>query len=384
MRRKLRLLWPALCVPCACANESRGSVWDATPGASATATDGSPPANTVTSDGGEASPGDDGDGSSDTINSDARFDLGDGNASHGGGDGIGCAKVDFLFVVDNSSSMIAHQQALAASFPGFVAAIEERIESADFHIMAVDSDTRADQSDGCGECHDRCVLGITKNCGFDGPSECEDLACAAIDPEAPDDCDYVLGAGVIDDRWQQACGLATDDRFIQGTQPDLTEAFECIATTGVGGTGNELPLGAMVNAVSMNGAGECNEGFVRDDAILVVTILSDALYLGEAGSSPQPWYDALVAAKGGNASAIVVLALLRNEPDVVPGPACQLGATTCAAGGFFPCKTNYDEFVSMFGERGFMHSICIDDYTPFFASALDAIELTCDEFTPEG
>ena len=122
---------------------------------------------------------------------------------------------------------------------------------------------------------------------------------------------------------------------------------------------------------------------MRDDALLVVTVLSDALYAGEANGSPQPWYDALVQAKGGGAENVIVLALLRNEPSEVPGPGCQLGASTCGdQGGWSDCHTTYDDFVDMFGDRGFMHSICIDDYEPFFSSTLDTIELACDEFEP--
>jgi hypothetical protein len=313
------------------------------------------------------------------------FDVAQGGSAEGGAGG-GCSKVDFLFVVDNSSSMINHQQALTASFPGFIAAIEERIESGDFHIMVVDSDTKADPNNGCGECYDRCVLGQAKDCGFPGGAigECEGLACGDIAPEAPDACDYVLGAGVIDDRWQQSCPLAGDERFLTDGQPDLSQTFSCIAQTGVNGTGNELPMGAMVAAVGMTAPGQCNAGFLRDDAILVVTVLSDALYQGEVGASPQPWFDALIAAKGGDPEAIVMLGLFRADPDQLEGPACMAGAATCGDGGFLSCHSSYPDLVSLFGDRGFAHSICVDDYEPFFSSALDAIETTCDEFEPAG
>ena len=332
-----------------------------------------------TTDGETTGPADDDDGEVPIL------DVGSpGSGGDNPGGGLGCKKVDFLFVVDNSSSMLAHQEALATSFPGWMSAITGRLDTSDFHVMVVDTDTRADQSDGCGECHDRCVLGITKNCGFEGPTECESMACGEIAPEEPDSCDYVLGAGVIDDRWQQPCSLNGDGRFLTGNEADLQAAFECVGRTGVNGTGKELPLTAMTEAVRLSAPGECNEGFIRDDAILVVTIVSDALMQGESTMPPLPWYDALVDAKNGRAENIVVLALLRNEPDSVPGPGCQAGTLTCGSGGFLTCDSNYDEFVRLFGDHGFMHSICIDDYTPFFSSALDTIELTCDEFEPEG
>lgn len=339
----------------------------------------------------------DGDGSGDgdgDSGGGVRFDVGEGGEESGGDGGSegGCNKVDFLFVVDNSSSMFSHQEALTASFPAFIQSITDRVESNDFHIMVVDTDTKADPSDGCGECYDRCVASpaTSKNCGFNDPNDsgapnvCNGMQCADISPEAPDACDYVLGAGVIDDRWEQPCGIQGDQRYITGGQADLADTFACIAKTGVYGTGKELPMGAMVDALAMNGAGQCNEGFVRDDAILVVTILSDALYAGEAYQPPQAWYDALVTAKKGNAEAIVMLGLFRSDPAVVPGPACQLGAGTCGSGGFTNCDTTYEDLVYLFDDRGIANSICIDDFGPFFTSALDTIELTCDDFTPVG
>jgi hypothetical protein len=296
--------------------------------------------------------------------------------------GLGCSKVDFLFVVDNSSSMFNHQATLAANFPGFITAITDRLETTDFHIMVADTDTKADPNDGCGECYERCVQGIAKDCGFNDPNDsgapgiCNGMACADISPQTPDSCDYLLGAGVSDDRWEQDCGFATSDRYIVDGQPDLTGTFECAARTGVYGTGKELIMGAMSAAVAQNGPGECNEGFVRDDAILVVTLLGDAVYepgqWSNAGE-PQDWYDALVDAKKGVAETIVVLGLLNSVG--INGGACEWPGAS---------SSDYKDFVEMFDERGFHQSICTEDYAEFFFSSLDTIEVVCDEFEPVG
>ena len=56
-------------------------------------------------------------------------------------------------------------------------------------------------------------------------------------------------------------------------------------------------------------AGGCNEGFLRDDAILVVTFITDEEDTGSAGN-PDSWKQTLVDAKGGNEEAIVVLGLV--------------------------------------------------------------------------
>src|SRR5688572_4421644 len=52
----------------------------------------------------------------------------------------GCTKVDFLFVVDNSLSMLEEQTALVQSFPGFMRVVEQALGASDFHIMVVDTD----------------------------------------------------------------------------------------------------------------------------------------------------------------------------------------------------------------------------------------------------
>lgn len=79
-----------------------------------------------------------------------------------------------------------------------------------------------------------------------------------------------------------------------------------------------------------------------------------------------------------------MLALLRSDPAVVPGPGCQLGAAVCGDSQYVDCDATYEDLVYMFDDRGIAHSTCLDDFEPFFTSALDTIELTCDEFTPVG
>jgi hypothetical protein len=55
----------------------------------------------------------------------------------------GCEKVDFLFVIDNSGSMLDEQQSLIASFDGFIEAIQGTLMAQDYHIMVVDTDAES-------------------------------------------------------------------------------------------------------------------------------------------------------------------------------------------------------------------------------------------------
>src|SRR5688572_22431789 len=67
------------------------------------------------------------------------FDLGPAD------DGIpdpleGCSKIDFLFVIDNSGSMGAHQTALITSFGPFIDTIFATVQAQDYQILVTDSD----------------------------------------------------------------------------------------------------------------------------------------------------------------------------------------------------------------------------------------------------
>jgi hypothetical protein len=72
------------------------------------------------------------------------------------------------------------------------------------------------------------------------------------------------------------CDLHGGHRYIVGDDPDMAGAFECIAKVGASG-GDPLMGDAMIAALSpkLNGPGGCNEGFLREDALLVVALISD-------------------------------------------------------------------------------------------------------------
>ena len=87
-------------------------------------------------------------------------------------------------------------------------------------------------------------------------------------------------AGVVfpagKDSSARRCDLAAG-RYITRDDPDPIAAFLCTAKVGSGG-GIDTPADAMVAALSWPLLGThgyptgCNQGFLRDDALLVVTI----------------------------------------------------------------------------------------------------------------
>ena len=273
------------------------------------------------------------------------------------GDGDGSQKVDFLFVIDNSGSMLEEQTALSNSFPAFINSIQSTLDQAqEYHIMVIDTDHWV---------HAGCAL----LCGFPPlPGLCVGYECGVTVPEQ---CEDILGAGVTHPKGADAsnmdCNFQNGLRFMTDQEPNLVGAFQCAARVGTGSTDDpERPMEAMVQAVGNSPQIQtCNNGFLRDDAILVVTFITDEDDNAGDGSSGDvnTWRQALIDAKNGDDTSIVALGLF--------------GGNGCAED-----SPRLTSFVDSWGDKGFYGSICSNDYDAFFQEAVDIIDTTCDEFTP--
>jgi hypothetical protein len=292
-----------------------------------------------------------------------KFDLGQGSAGDGVTPEDGCQAVDFLFVIDNSVSMEGEQAALVEAFPGFIDTIQTTLAAdSDYHIMVADTDE-------WGRCN-------TAN-GFMGMDNGSDTCNAYIAQTNFVACDAVRGAGVVHPAGQFAsnmpCAFSGGKRYIEAGEPDLAAAFTCAAQVGVAGHPSERPMDAITEALSdpLNAPGGCNEGFLRDDALLVITFMSDDPNY-EDTDGPAQWYDAVVAAKGGDPTAVVVLGLTPNWPG-------------CQPNGGPPKGAHWTEFLEMF-DNGLHGDVCGDaaSYIDFFSQAVSTIDQACDSFTPPG
>jgi hypothetical protein len=254
----------------------------------------------------------------------------------------GCTKIDFLFVIDNSSSMRDEQQNLVQSFPGFVDVMRDVVDVTDFHMMVVSTS---------------------------GDREDEDEP--ALDA---DECDEIQGAGRRFSRDGDDCGIQGGRSYIDQAQPDLEATFSCVAEVGTGGSLVEEPMDSLIAATSagLNAPGRCNDGFLRDDAILVVTVITDEE--DDSDSEPEEWPKALLAAKKGNPDAIVVLGLVGDnniDGGLRGGPCSRLDADGAP---------RLQQFVDSFS--GMLGSVCAPDYTPFFQTAVGSIDSACEDFVP--
>lgn len=276
----------------------------------------------------------------------------------------GCrGKVDFLFVISASGTMAPIQQQILTLFPTFYSALSSEFADFDVHIMVVEPDHSWNMGD-CSLCGEGCDPdGMLPTCG------------AQLDA-----CDSTIGAGVTfpagKDSSAQRCSVA-NGRYITREDPDPFAAFDCIARVGSGG-GVALVADAMVAAVSppllgINGYPPgCNQGFLRDDALLVVTIITtngDS----ESNGPAQAWVDALTAAKHGEGDAYQVL-VITTDVDT-PQHLC---------GEYSPDINRLRTFVELLPEgHGLIESVCADSYEPFFVAAVDAVLERCDAYVPQ-
>ncbi len=324
---------------------------------------------TAASEPGTSTPTSDGSSAAESSSGALKFDIGGetGEITTGAAD-QGCKKVDFLFVIDNSASMEDNQKALIASFPGFIASIKDTLSaSSDYHIMVVDTDDD-------GRCKKPCDVNSTDYKDF----------CAVVKPNACnaklDVCDTTRGAGVVHPvglySSNVACPITGGSRYMLPEEPDLPGTFACVATVGTAGNPSERPMNGMTEALTpaINGPGGCNEGFLRDDAILVILFISDDPNF-EDEDKPQDWYDAVLASKKGNKDAIVVAGLIPEDGIACTGkpvPADQINGA------------HWAEFITLWGDHGLRGSICEMDYAPFFMQAVGIIDEACDNFQPPG
>jgi hypothetical protein len=186
-------------------------------------------------------------------------------------------KVDVLLVLDNSGSMGEEQANLAANFGPFI----DRLEAAgaDYRIGITTTDVGGPNCQGpasggalqASSCLDRPAdfvfgqldvhqVACTAHCSL-GDAELE------LRPSAIAGSDEMLARP-----WIESFNGVSN--LPAGVDP-LT-AFQCLAPQGISGCGWESPLEAIARAIgNINDESRPEHGFLRDDALLAVLIVTD-------------------------------------------------------------------------------------------------------------
>jgi hypothetical protein len=283
----------------------------------------------------------------------------------------GCkGKIDFLFLISRLGTMKTEQDKLLPSLPGFIATIEAMFPDFDSHVMVANPDGywpgwNCKVPELCGTEPYTCdPFAPGFQCGFD--------TWDIIKP-----CDEAFGAGILfnvgPDSANEPCVLAEGRRYMAlPGEPSPVTAFDCIARVGNGG-GNMLGE-ALVAAVSpaLNADDGCNAGFLRPDALLVVTMITDTED-EESKGSPKDWYEAVVTAKG-DPGAVVMLAIQPQTLMGEPKPNCTYDGQDH--------MLRLRDLIRMFPyhEEG---DCCAESYVPFFETAVGRVVEACSSFVPQ-
>ncbi|MFW6051853.1 MAG: hypothetical protein ACODAU_11800 [Myxococcota bacterium] len=204
----------------------------------------------------------------------------------------GVDKVDLLFVVDSSGSMIEEQEALRSEFPRLIEILageepipdEADIEDFDpvsLQVGVVSTDLGLVYPDVIDD-----VLDVRPLCDEAGDDAVLRTSAAPElrdgDPDPPD----VPGCEGVD--------IGSDPNFLQ-FEPGVTDEstfateFGCISGVGTAGCFSEMQLEAMLKALTPSdspisffpptrtgqGEGGPNSGFIRDNSLLGVIVVSD-------------------------------------------------------------------------------------------------------------
>jgi hypothetical protein len=249
----------------------------------------------------------------------------------------GCKRVDVLMAVDDSGSMRPKMQAISELvFPSFAAKLSE-----------------------VGGGLDDFRVGVTSAC--------------AVSP-------------ILASRGDGGeCALASGSPWVESTSPNLLAEFECVgdiystpeADGGCDGSNDdEAPTATAIAALSEPWITGANQGFLRDDALLVVVAITDEDEQPVPDRSAQELHDALVAIKG-DASRIVFLGIGGSRD-------CDEKAAAPETAGGAEEATKLRELTEIFVRegRGVAWDLCEGNFVDGLDEAMNIIHGACTAFVP--
>ncbi len=292
-------------------------------------------------------------------------DAGGGGGGGGGGATERCNRMDLVFVVDDSGSMAEEQNNLADNFPDFISVIDgyqtESGDPLDYRIAITTSGRDLDYT-------------------IDPPEVCIPGIGCADPPGLPSSENGDNGA------FKQKCDMSR--RWIERGDGDVSHTFSCAAKVGTGGPSIEMPLYTTELALGERVSDGTNAGFLREDALLALVILSDEddcsrtdndFTIEDESCHPEwpenvpidhftTYLDTIKGDRGRWAAAVIA----------GPGP----GACHSDDFGDAINARRLQQFVTDTGENAVFSSICQGDLSGALSDALDTFSAACEAFPP--
>lgn len=268
---------------------------------------------------------------------------GTGGTGGGTNQAQGCDKMDILFVVDDSGSMQEEQTNLGQNFPKFI-------------------DVLNNYQTGTGNPLDYHV-GVTTTSLSEAGSPIP-LPIPLPTTMYPD------GALVN----SSSCGMTR--AWVERTDANPAMTFGCAAKVGTDGNSHEQPLDAAQLALTDRVTDGKNAGFMRQDALLAIVILTD-----EDDQSVDP--------KNQSSTTELPVDQFIQQFDTVKGghgrwaTAVIAGPTMCmSAFGSAEEAVRLKDFVQKSGQQAVFSSICEGDLAKGLDDALHTFSAACDSFPP--
>jgi len=297
------------------------------------------------------------------ADSDSDIDT-DSDTDSGSPTGAGCTKMDILFIIDDSGSMMEEQTNLANNFPQFIQVLEDYKTVANTQLEYRVGVTTT----GIKRNFTQIIFGMTIPSITNGPDgELQGLT---------------------------SCNLGQYP-WVDGPGADVATKFSCMAIVGTSGSGTEMPFGALQLALGEKmETGGPNEGFYRkdEDSLLVVVIITDEDDCSiENGGTMQ-----LSLAGGADCSEEKSEGLYITEEtkaflDEVAGGEGRYVVVGIAGPGPQSCSSAFGDaihakrvkdLIDMCGDYGVFGDICSGDLSTALQEALEVMQVTCDELPP--
>jgi hypothetical protein len=268
-----------------------------------------------------------------------------------------CRKMDLVFVIDDSQSMDEEQAGLANNFPMFADVLNNYTVGDGTHL-----DYRAAIT----------TTGITASYNVITPS------IPGFPPLPP-----VSGSqSGADGAFRQTCGMTRP--WLEPGDPNMAATFACAANVGTNGPAYEMPLRAAELAVDP----AVNPGFVREDALLGLVLITDEDDCSRRQSPFETHGDG--CAFNGDTDLATIPSFVAGFDERKGGrarwaAAVMAGTVECtSAFGHADEAARMKQFAQEGGTNVAFGDLCQGNLALALQQALDTFQTACENFPPIG
>lgn len=274
-----------------------------------------------------------------------------------------CEKMDILFVIDDSGSMGEEQTNLIANFPQFVTALDE---------FVTEGGSALDYRLGVTTTGEMNVVEMI----LPPP-----LGSMTIREDGPNGALLMPGECNMSNRW------------ISRGDANVSSAFSCVANVGTRGSSKEKPLLMTQRAITDRVADGSNAGFLRNDALLAVVMLTDEDDCSGTSttrtidiSDPSQIMNQADECDPSSPDVVSIDSVLSSLDTTTGGRerwagAIIAGPTDCTSSfGDAAAATRLQQFANEAGDNVIFSSICEGDLAGALTEALQTFDAACDNF----